>query len=163
MKWCAKTSRCVMNKLSACSAFLVVLLCLTSQVTASQKAELNLWKFNEFLYGRCGWCGESVDLKEGERLPSMADRTGFSLYNQDGSNAVILKGSSGTTMTLFGTNNCSSEQGFLIIIKRDDKTISIYDLEAFYPHKWITIKAKERVSGAYSVYYHPYPRLKNNI
>ena len=152
-----------MNKLSACSAFLVVLLCLTSQVTASQKAELNLWKFNEFLYGRCGWCGEPVDLKEGESLPSMADRTGFSLYNQDGYYAVILKGSSETTMTLFGANDYSSEQGFLIIIKRDDKTISIYDLEAFYPHKWITIKAKERVSGAYSVYYRPYPRFKNNI
>ena len=93
----------------------------------------------------------------------MADRTGFSLYNQDGYYAVILKGSSETTMTLFGTNDYSSEHGFLIIIKRDDKTILIDDLDAFYPHKWITIKAKERVSGAYSVYYHPYPRFKKNI
>ena len=93
----------------------------------------------------------------------MADRTGLSLYNRDGYCAVILKGSSETTMTLFGANDYSSEHGFLIIIKRDDKTISIDDLEAFYPHKWITIEAKEGVSGAYSVYYHPYPRLKNNI
>ena len=93
----------------------------------------------------------------------MADRTGFSLYNQDGYYAVILKGSSETTMTLFGTNDYSSEHGFLIIIKRDDKTVSIDDLETFTPDTWVNTKAKEGVSGAYSAYYRPYPRFKNNI
>ena len=138
------------------------MVCLFSPLlaTASQKGELNLWKFNEFLYGRCGWCGEFVTLREGKNLSSMTD---FELYDQDGYYSVTLKGSSQTTITLFGANDFSTKQGFLIIIKRDDKTVSIDDLEVFSHDKWVTIEAKEGASGAYSVYYHPYSRFKNNI
>ena len=81
----------------------------------------------------------------------MADSIGFSLYNQDGYYAVILKGSSGSTITLFGANDFSTKQGFLIIIKRDDKTISIDDLEDFNPDMWVVIAAKRGFPGLFSL------------
>ena len=77
-------------------------LLLALPVMASQKAGLNLWKFSEFLYGRCGWCGEFVTLREGENLSSMTD---FELYDQDGYYSVTFEGSSGATITLFGASD----------------------------------------------------------
>ena len=149
-----------MNKINVCLVFLTAVLFLTPSKVVAQKTELNLWKFNEFWYGSCGFCGEFIALREDENLSSMTD---FSLYNQDGYYTVILKGSSEIIITLFGANDFSTEQGFLSITKRDDKTISIDDLEAFRPNTWVEVEAKEGVSGAYSAYYHPYPRFKNNI
>ena len=151
----------LVNKLiSAGLLFLVACLLLTPPVVASQKTELKLWKFHEFLYGTCGFCGDYVTLKEGKSLSSMTD---FYLYLQDGYYEVSLMGSSGATITLFGANHYSTEQGFLVIIKRDDKIVSIEDLEAFAPDTWVKVGAKEGVTGAYSTYYHPFPRFKNNI
>tara|TARA_B100001013_G_scaffold316713_1_gene224225 strand:+ start:63 stop:599 length:537 start_codon:yes stop_codon:yes gene_type:complete len=150
----------IVKKSHCCLVFLTVLFFLATPVMATQKAELWLWKFNEFLSGKCGWCGDFVTFKEGENRSSLSD---FSLYDQDGYYAVSLKGPSKSTITLFGTEDFTTKQGFLIIIKQDNKTVSIDDLEAFIPETWVKVEAQEGVSGAYSAYYHPYPSFKNYI
>ena len=150
----------IVKKSHCCLVFLTVLFFLATPVMATQKAELWLWKFDEFLSGKCGWCGDFVTFKEGENRSSLSD---FSLYYQDGYYAVSLKGPSKSTITLFGTEDFTTKQGFLIIIKQDHKTVSIDDLEAFIPETWVEVEAQEGVSGAYSAYYHPYPSFKNYI
>ena len=150
----------IVKKSHCCLVFLTVLFFLATPVMATQKAELWLWKFDEFLSGKCGWCGDFVTFKEGENRSSLSD---FSLYGQDGYYAVSLKGPSKSTITLFGTEDFTTKQGFLIIIKQDNKTVSIDDLEAFIPETWVKVEAQEGVSGAYSAYYHPYPSFKNYI
>ena len=150
----------IVKKSHCCLVFLTVLFFLATPVMATQKAELWLWKFDEFLSGKCGWCGDFVTFKEGENRSSLSD---FSLYYQDGYYAVSLKGPSKSTITLFGTEDFTTKQGFLIIIKQDNKTVSIDDLEAFIPETWVKVEAQEGVSGAYSAYYHPYPSFKNYI
>ena len=50
----------IVKKSHCCLVFLTVLFFLATPVMATQKAELWLWKFDEFLSGLCGWCGDFV-------------------------------------------------------------------------------------------------------
>ncbi|KMP11515.1 hypothetical protein UZ36_04270 [Candidatus Nitromaritima sp. SCGC AAA799-C22] len=139
---------------------LFIIFCLALPVTASQKAELNLWKFDEFMYGPCGFCGDFITFYEGKDISQFID---FSRYYQSGYYTVVLTGPAETTVTLFGAVDFATDKGFLIIIKKDDALVEIEDMEAFSPDTWVHVEARERVSGAFSAYYHPYPQFKNNI
>ncbi len=140
---------------------LVVLLTgFSSLAFASPQAELNLWKHDQFFYGSCGHCGEFVRFTENK---DRADFTDFSLYNQTGYYSAVLYGPENSTMTLFGEQNYRTDRGFLIIVKKDDTVVQIEDLDAFTPGAWIDVEAKKGWSGAYSVFYQPYPRFKNNV
>jgi hypothetical protein len=132
----------------------------SSLAWASRPAELNLWKHDPFLYGPCGHCGDFVRFQNNK---DRSDFTDFNLYTQTGYYSAVLYGPENTTMTLFGQQNYATEKGFLIIVKRDDIVVQIDDLDVFTPGKWIDVKAQKGWSGAYSVYYQPYPLFKNNI
>lgn len=127
---------------------------------ASPPAELNLWKYDPFLYGACGHCGDFVRFTENQDRAEFMD---FNLYDQTGYYSAVLYGPENSTMTLFGEQNYQTHRGFLIIVKKDDTVVQIDDLDAFIPGEWIDVKAEKGWSGAYSVYYQPYPRFKNNV
>jgi len=140
---------------------LVVLLTgFSSLAFASPTAELNLWKHDPFFYGSCGHCGEFIRFKENK---NREDFTDFNLYNQTGYYSAVLHGPENTTMTIFGKQNYATKQGFLIIVKKDNTVVQIDNLDEFTPRKWIDVKAQKGWSGAYSVYYQPYPLFKNNV
>jgi len=127
---------------------------------ASPAAELNLWKHDPFLYGPCGHCGNFVQFKANKNREEFKD---FNLYTQTGYYSVVLYGPANTTMTLFGEENYRTDKGFLIIVKKDDTVVQIENLDEFPPGKWVDVKAQKRWSGAYSVYFQPYPLFKNNV
>lgn len=140
--------------------FVLFLTGLYSLAFASPPAELNLWKHDPFLYGACGHCGDFVQFKANKNREGFTE---FSLYNQAGYYSVVLYGPENTTMTLFGEQNYATEKGLLIIVKKDDTVVQIDELDKFTPGKWIDVKAQKGWSGAYSVYYQPYPLFKNNV
>lgn len=127
---------------------------------ASPPAELNLWKHDQFFYGSCGHCGDFVRLKENK---NRADFTDFELYNQTGYYSAVLYGPESTTMTLFGGQKYATDNGYLIIVKKDDTVVQIDNLEEFTPGQWTHVKAHKGWSGAYSVFFQPYPLFKNNV
>lgn len=149
-----------MNKFASLWLSILILIILALPATASQKAELNLWKFDEFLSGACGFCGDFVVFHEGKDLSSFTD---FARYLQSGYYTAVLTGPKKTTITLFGAMDFATDRGFLIITKRDDALVEIEDLEAFTPDTWVHVAARDGSSGAFSAYYHPHPQFKNNI
>ncbi|GJL79428.1 MAG: hypothetical protein NPINA01_24170 [Nitrospinaceae bacterium] len=138
----------------------VLLTGFSSLAFASSTAELNLWKHDPFFYGSCGHCGDFVRFQENK---DKSDFTDFNLYNQTGYYSAVLYGPEKTTMTLFGGQSFATDKGFLVIVKKDDTVVQIENLEAFTPGEWTDVEAKQGWSGAYSVYYQPYPQFKNNI
>jgi hypothetical protein len=138
----------------------VLLTGFSSLAFASPPAELNLWKHDPFFYGTCGHCGDFVRFKENK---NRADFTDFELYNQTGYYSAILYGPENTTMTLFGGQQYATDKGFLIIVKKDNTVVQIDDLDQFTPEKWTHVEAQKGWSGAYSVFFQPYPLFKNNV
>jgi hypothetical protein len=138
----------------------VLLTGFSTLAVASPPAELNLWKHDPFFYGQCGHCGDFVRFKENK---DRADFSDFNLYNQTGYYSVVLYGPENSTMTLFGEQNYQTDQGYLIIVKKDDTVVQIENLEGFTPGKWINVKADKGGSGAYSIFYQPFPQFKNNV
>ena len=141
-------------------ALVILLTGFSSLASASPPAELNLWKHDPFLYGACGHCGDFVQFKANK---NREDFTEFSLYTQTGYYSAVLYGPESTTMTLFGEQNYATDKGFLIIVKKDDTVVQIENLDEFIPQKWIDVQAQKGGSGAYSVYYQPYPLFKSNV
>ena len=88
-----------------------------------------------------GHCGEFVRFKENR---DRSDFTDFSLYNQSGYYSAVLYGPKETTMTLFGGQGFTTDQGFLIIIKKDDSVVQIENLEAFTPGTWTDGRGQQR-------------------
>jgi hypothetical protein len=140
--------------------FVILLTGFYSLASASPSAELNLWKYDPFLYGPCGFCSDFVRFKANK---DRSDFTDFNLHTQTGYYSAVLYGPENTTMTLFGEQNYATEKGFLIIVKKDDTVVQIEDLDEFTPGKWIDVKEQTGWSGAYSVFYQPYPLFKNNV
>ncbi len=132
----------------------------TVTATASNPAELLLWKKDPFFFGACGHCAEFFPIYEND---SPADITEFSLYTQTGYFYIDLNGPAGTTVTLFGKQKHSPDRGFLIIIKRDDAPIAVADLESVPPNRWVEVAAENSSSGAYSAWYQPYGGFKQNV
>ena len=138
----------------------VMLTGFSSLAYASPPAELNLWKHDPFHHGLCGHCGDFISFEENK---NRADITDFELYLQTGSYSAVLYGPANATMTLFGEQNYALAQGYLILVKKDDAVVQIENLEEFVPGKWVDVKAQKGWSGAYSVYYQPYPMFKKNV
>jgi hypothetical protein len=131
-----------------------------SSALGSTRAELDLWKYDPFLYGKCGHCGDFYKFKPNKDRSKFTD---FSLYLQTGYYSAVLHGPAGTMVTLFGRQNFKTQRGYLIIVKKDNSVVQVPDLEAFAPGRWIDEEAKEGTSGAFSVFYSPYQYFKNNV
>jgi hypothetical protein len=141
-------------------ALIILLTGLSSPAFAAPEAELNLWKHDPYLYGACGHCADFIQIKKYENYKDFMQ---FNLYSQSGYYSVVLYGPENTTVTLFGERNYATDKGFLIVVKKDDTAVQIENLDEFTPGKWIDVKAQKRWSGAYSVYFQPYPLFKNNV
>ncbi|MFQ5449282.1 MAG: hypothetical protein ACE5E9_01565 [Nitrospinaceae bacterium] len=127
---------------------------------ASERAELDLWKHDPFMYGMCGHCGDFITFHENK---NRAEFTEFSLYDQTGYYSVVLKGPAGTVVTLYGAMNFKKEKGYLILVKKDDALVQIEDLEAFPQDRWVDFSSGKEGKGGYSAFFKPYPNFKNNI
>ncbi len=138
----------------------VLLTGFTTLAFASPSAQLNLWKQDPFFYGRCGLCSDLVRFSGNRDWASFSE---YNLYNQTGYYSATLYGPKNLTTTLFGEQNFHTERGFLIIVKKDDTVVQIDNLDEFTPGEWTDVKAEEGWSGAYSVFYKPFPLFKNNV
>ncbi len=128
--------------------------------TASNPAELLLWKQDPYFYGACGHCADFISIRETDRS---ADFTEYSLYTQTGYYYIDLNGPAGTTVTLFGKQKHSPDRGFLVVRKKDSAPVAVADLESFPPNRWVEVAAENSSSGAYSVWYQPYGGFKNSV
>ena len=122
------------------------------------KAELLLQKEDPFLYGACGWCTDIFRLKEND---NRKDFRQDNLDTQTGSYLIDLTGPEGTTVTLFGSQNYSLKQGYLILVKKDDRPLAVGDLEHLPPRQWVEVVTPQ--TGIYSVWYHPAAYFKEHI
>ncbi len=125
-----------------------------------QQAELQLWKRDPFFYGSCGHCADFYRFVENRDTRDFSE---FHLYLQTGYYTAVLRGSAGTTVTLFGNQDFKTDKGFLIVQKKDDALVEIDDLEAFPPKTWTTVASEKGTTGSYSAYYHPYENFKTRI
>jgi hypothetical protein len=140
--------------------FLIVLFVLTLPTTAfaSAKANLDLWKRSLHYGGPCGHCAPLLSFSANK------DRSSFSEYSLDGRSGyytINLTGPKGTAVTLFGREDFSTENGYLIIMKEDNESIEINDLEMFSPGVWT--KVESPTGGSYSAFYLPHQNFKSLI
>ncbi len=129
---------------------------------AETKLRANLWlqKVDPYLYGPCGWCSEVFILNEND------NRKNFKRYNsnnQTGSYLIDLTGPEGTTVTLYGSQDFNLSQGYLILVKQDDRPIAVGDLENLPPRQWVEVKQSDTGPGLYRVWYHPGEYFKDRI
>ena len=122
------------------------------------KAELMLKKEDPYLYGACGWCTDLFLLKENDNRKNFS---GYNLDLQTGSYLIDLTGPQGTTVTLFGSQSYSRQQGYLILVKQDDYPIAVGDLESLPPNQWVEVGTPQ--TGRYSVWYYPANHFKELI
>ena len=143
--------------LTGCSLLFVLLS--SAWAEPGPKAELLLRKEDPYLYGICGWCTDLLNIGQNE------DWKNFSRYNLDtqtGYYLIDLMGPAGTMVTLFGAQDYSRKNGFLILVKKDDSPIAVGDLNNFPPRQWVDVNNAEG-SGVYSVWYHPVENFKERI
>jgi len=126
---------------------------------ASQKAELKLWKHNQYLYGPCSPCAYFERFSSGN---DRGDFTEFSLYRLDGYYTAELTGPAETAVTLYGQRNFGEERGYLVIIKEDDRIVEVMDLEAYPNEKWTSVPATE-TCGAFRIYFKASPLFARNV
>ena len=124
------------------------------------KAELLLQKEDPYLYGACGWCTDLFRLKEND---NRKDFRQYNLDTQTGSYLIDLTGPEGTTVTLFGSQNFSLKQGYLILVKQDDRPLTVGNLDNLPPDQWVDMNQSDTGPGLYRVWYHPFDRFKERI
>jgi hypothetical protein len=138
----------------------VLLIGFTSQAFASPPAQLDLWKQDPWLFGKCGLCSDLIRSSENVDRANFSD---YNLYTQTGYYSAVLHGPENSTTTLFGEQNYQTDRGFLIIVKKDDTVVLIENLDEFTPGEWTDVQAEKGWSGAYSVFYQPFPLFKSNV
>jgi hypothetical protein len=104
-------------------------------------------------------CDELQYIDIGKNVPDMRD---FPCYARTGKYNVTLTGSADTTLTLFGSFIYGSENGFLVIRKKDDRPVWILHLEDFPAGKWSSQEASKD-SGAFDVFYSAAPIFEQNV
>ncbi len=122
------------------------------------KAELMLQKRDPYLYGSCGWCTDLFSLKENDNRKNI---TVSNLDTQTGYYQVDVSGPAGTTVTLFGSKNYGLKNGYLILVKKDDRPIAVEDMDDLPPRQWVDVGTPE--TGIFSVWYHPASYFKERI
>lgn len=122
--------------------------------------ELLLRKEDPYMYGACGWCTDLLTLDENENLKNMTD---YNRNFQTGYFLIDLLGPAGTTVTLFGAQNYTRDQGYLILVKKDDHPIEVGDLAHLPPNQWVVVDDAETGPGVYSLWYHPAGHFKERI
>jgi len=136
---------------------LLLILIFPSVAMATGNAQLELWKKSEFLYGKCGHCADLITIKDNR---NWADFIPYDLTTRDGYFTANLNGPAGTLVTLYGLNDFRKNQGYLIIIKKDDSAIEIEEIDAFTPGQWVEVN-KEK--GGYSAFYQPHENFKSSV
>jgi hypothetical protein len=140
-------------------AVLLLALFIAAPVLA-KTAHLYLWKRDPNAYGSCGNCSQYLSFTENQ------DRTNLSDYpqaHQTGYFYFHLDGPPGATVTLFGLPDFASQQGYLIVVKKDHRQILVPDLEAYSPEQWVDVPEVEGEAGGFAVYYKPSANFKNNV
>ena len=104
-------------------------------------------------------CSVFLNIDIGKDIPDMRD---FQCYERSGKYNVTLTGAADTTLTLFGNFTYGSENGFIVIRKRDDRQVWILHLEDFPSGKWSSHEASKD-SGAFDVFYSAAPIFEQNV
>lgn len=138
---------------------LLILLASTSAwADKGLKAGLTLQKDDPYLYGPCGWCSDSLVLKENDHRKNINQSN---LDAQTGNYLIDLTGPAGTTVTLYGSQNYGLKHGYLILVKKDDRPLAIENFDPFPPQQWVDVNTPD--TGTYRVWYHPAKSFKERI
>ncbi len=124
------------------------------------REELLLRKVDPYFYGPCGWCSDLLSLGANENRKSLPD---YNWSTQTGYFTIDLMGPAGTTVTLFAAQDYSRKNGYLILVKKDDRPIAVGDLENLPPNQWVVMDTAETGPGVYSLWYHPDGRFTERI
>ena len=124
------------------------------------RAELLLRKVDPYFYGPCGWCSDLLSLGANDNRKSFWE---YNWSTQTGYFEIDLSGPAGTTVTLFGAQNYSRKNGYLILVKKDDHPIAVVNLEIFSPNQWVVAGNADTGPGVYSAWYHPARQFKERI
>jgi len=124
-----------------------------------KKGELYLTKVDPFL-PLCNPCEDIFYLRFGDNRKNFRE---YPLYLQSGYYKIDLFGPEGTEISFFGAENFQTSMGYLKVIKRDGERATISNLEDLKPETWVEIPAKPGLTGAYAIYFSPYPSFQENI
>jgi hypothetical protein len=141
-----------------CSGFLTWNLSDPEEKDAA-RGELYLTKVDPF-HPACNPCEDIYYLRSGENRKNFRE---YPLYFQSGPYKIDLFGPEGTEISFFGQENFQTSMGYLKIIKRDSERATIFYLEDLKPNTWVEIPANPGLTGAYAVYFSPYPSFQENI
>ena len=119
---------------------------------SEQRGSLVLYK--EPLFESAGRGGGSIcdglyRPEAGKDVPDMRDFPDFAC---NGRYTLTLSGGKGTTITLFGKFKYQKENGFMVIVKSDNRKIWVINLDSIPREKWISVAASKD-TGAYEVYF----------
>lgn len=120
---------------------------------------LNKEPLYEFESPRKLACTELYDVRAGRNVPDMRE---FRNYFCEGRYTATLRGKAGRTVTLFGSFNYGKRGGFVVIEKKDDRTIWVDAIEDIPSGRWVDIKGSGNY-GAYRAFYHAAPQFSQSI
>jgi hypothetical protein len=110
--------------------------------------------------GRTGSICEGLyDVAAGKDVPDMRD---FPDFFCDGRYTFTLAGKKGATTTLFGKFNYQKENGFMVIVKSDNRKLWVINLDSIPRGKWVNVAAS-RDTGAYEVYFKGTPQFSQGV
>jgi len=120
---------------------------------------LNKIPVYEFQAARTLGCTGIYDVKYGRDVSDMREYRNFLCL---GRYEMTLRGEPGRTVTLYAQFNYGKGGGFMVVRKKDDRTIWIDDLESLPPGQWTSVEADSQ-SGGYEVFYQAPSGFDQNI
>ena len=99
--------------------------------------------------GQSSMCDGLYDVEGGRDVPNISS---FRYFDCEGRYTFTLSGKKGTTVSLFGKFNHQKENGFMVIVKSDNRKLWVINLDDIQRGKWVSVPAS-RDTGAYEVYF----------
>jgi hypothetical protein len=128
-----------------------------------QRGALVLYKepLYEFTGGRRAGsvCDGLYDVASGKDVPDMRN---FPYFDCEGRYTLTLAGQKGTTVSLFGKFKYQKENGFMVIVKSDNRKLWVINLDSIPRGKWVSVAAS-RDTGAYEVYFKGTPQFSQGV
>lgn len=120
---------------------------------------LNKIPVYEFQAARTLGCTGIYDVKFDRNVSDMREFRNFQCL---GRYEMTVRGEPGRTVTLYAQFNYGKDGGFLVVRKKDDRTVWINDLESLPSGQWTTVEADSQ-SGGYEVFYQAVSGFDQNI
>ena len=98
-----------------------------------------------------GGCSGIFYVKQNENVSDMRD---FHDYSCEGDYSLTLEGPPNTMVSLFGNFFFTTDRGYLVLRKTDERKVWIIYPGSFKPGTWFHVDPGDKRYGSYDIYYH---------